>query len=134
MKAEASVETVGKWILLLVILAIGLQLIFNFSDRTNDYTKDIGKEKYEAEIIASDTPFTQAQMSLYVRSCFMRSKDSPNDKNVCYILEGEMNQIDKSGLEAELSEYKLDASGFNRERSAAVIEYDPIKKRIVLKN
>ncbi|MGC9310127.1 MAG: hypothetical protein ACP5E4_00190 [Candidatus Aenigmatarchaeota archaeon] len=133
MKGDLSIEYVGKWVVLIIVLAVCLLLLKSFSDSSEGYLKDISEEEYNTSSVTSES-FSQSQMELYVRSCWLRAQESNEKDRLCYILEGNMDGIDAQTLEEEFEEYGLDASGFDRKKAVATIEYSHIFRKIVLKN
>lgn len=133
MKAQASVETIGKWVLLLVILGIGIQFIINLSHDTSKYTQDISKENYNTSIVESES-FSTSQIVLYMRSCASKSSENSDEDFTCYILKGDMSSVNNTEVASSLLEYDIDISDFSNQKEIASIEYDHITKTVYLKN
>lgn len=133
MKGDVELETVAKWVVLLVILGLAIAMTYYIYDHTKEALNDASKDKYNSSIIKAAS-FSQSQMNLYIRSCAEKTAERKDEDFTCFILEGDMSKISVQNLSNACSNCKLDVSDFHNERGVASITYDSMSKTIFVKN
>lgn len=133
MKGDMELSVIGKWVILLVVLAIGIGMIIYISDNARGYLRGVDEGDRNTSMIKAES-FSESQFRLYLRSCWGLVKENKDRDFTCYILEGNMSQVNPKNLIDPSQEYKLDVSGFDNTKKIVSIKYDMLTKKVIVGN
>lgn len=129
-----ALETVVKWIILLVVAGVVLNLIFFFSDEITRIVGGFTKQKEpKAEIIESST-FSTSQVKTYIRGCWDRTGETFQEDVVCYILRGDVSGVDPKSLADIGYNVTVDTSKFIRTQKVTIIRFQDIGNKIIVES
>ena len=129
-----ALETVVKWIILIVVTGVVINLLFFFSDEIKriitGYTEE---EEPEVEIIES-SEFSASQIKTYMKACWDKTGGSFQEDVVCYILRGSVIDIDPISLESIDIPATIDLTNFNSSKSVTVIRFEDVGNKIIVES
>ena len=129
-----ALETVVKWIILIVVAGVVINLLFFFSDEIKNiiwgYTKE---EKPEAEIVES-TGFSEAQIKTYMRACWDKTGEKFQEDVVCYILKGNVSGVNSNVLRNVDYPASVDISKFIPSNNVTIIKFEDVGNKIIVES
>ena len=132
--ATMGLEAVVKWIILIAVAAVVVNLIVFFSDEIKGYIYGfMDNENFEPVVIEVNS-FSTSQFMTYIRACWDRTGERFDRDAVCYILKGDMNDVDKSVIQSSLEDISVDVSRFDKYKGIAVIRFENIGNKIVVES
>jgi len=131
-----ALESVVKWIILLVVATVIIHLVLFFSDRIKEFIKDyMSKEPEIKTEVVEATGFTTSEVMTYVRSCWDKTGERFNGNVVCYVLKGDMSNVDASLLpNAVEPPAVVDVSKFDASKNFTIIRFEDVGNRIILES
>ena len=131
-----ALESIAKWVIILVVVGVVVNLLLFFSDEIKRFIKSSFEEKGEVkpEIIEA-SKFTTSQLIIYIKSCWDKTGEKYEGNAVCYILKGNVSSVDESLLEECLKPpATIDLSKFDKTKNVTIIRFEDIGNRIVVES
>jgi len=131
-----ALETVVKWIILGAVALIVINLVLFFSEEIKNLVRGTiqPKKSFKTEIIEAEK-FSTSQIKVYLRACWDRTGEKFEEDVVCFILKGDMSEVDSSSLEDALEDpASVDISEFDNSKNIAVIRFKSLGNKVVLES
>lgn len=131
-----ALETVVKWIILLVVAGVVINLVLFFSDRIVIFIRGFMEpdKTPKTDIIESDQ-FSTAQVKTYMRACWDKTGERFDMDVICFVLKGDMSGVDKDSLaNAADPPASVDVAKFDKSKNMAVVRFEDIGNRIILES
>lgn len=131
-----ALETVVKWIILLVVAGVVINLILFFSDSIVIFIRGFMQpDKTPKTDIIESNQFSTAQVKTYMKACWDRTGERFDEDVICFVLKGDMGNVDKDSLTNAIDSPALvDVSKFDKSKNVAVIRFEDIGNRIILES
>jgi len=129
-----ALETVVKWIILIVVAGVVINLLFFFSDEIKNIIWGYTEEKIKTEDIESNE-FSTAQVKAYIRICWGKTGERFQEDFVCYILRGSVINVNPTSLTnaVEPPAY-VDISKFNINEDMTIIKFEDVGNKIIVES
>jgi hypothetical protein len=131
-----ALETVVQWIILSVVAAVVIGLVFTFSDDIKRSFENMFKSDTEVKTdMIESNAFSTAQISTYVKACWEKTGDKFKGDVICYILKGDVSNVDKTVLEISLkSPAQVDVSSFDSSKTGTIIKFEDLGNTIYVES
>jgi len=103
-----ALEMVIKWIILSVVALVVIGVVMFFADEIKEYVKEMfgnNKDVQTEKIVAAK--FSTSQIKTYIQSCWDKTGDKYKDDVICYILKGDVSDVDVDVLQNSLGNQDL---------------------------
>lgn len=130
-----ALEYVVKWIILLVVALVLINLVIYFSDEIKTFlTNWMEKERPKAEVVEA-SKFSTAQLITYIKACWDKTGETFKTDVVCFVLKGDVNGVDKNLLLGAVDyPASVDVSGFDTSKKMTLIRFVWGVKKIVVES
>lgn len=130
-----ALETVVKWIILLVVAGVVINLIFFFSEDIKRFLEvHMGREGVKAEVIESEE-FSTSQLKTFIRACWEKTGETFREDVVCYILRGSVSGVDPTALKNALEPpASVDVSNFDPSKKVTLIRFEDVGNRVIVES
>lgn len=123
-----ALDTVVKFIILIVVALVVIGLVIYFSDDIKNYLKNwLGKSnEVKVQKIEADS-FSTTQVMTYIRGCWDMTGENFHEDVTCYILVGDLSGVDKYALGNTLSSpAEADVSKFDPSKTMVIISFEDV--------
>ena len=123
-----ALEVIIQWVILSVVALVVIGLVFTFSDDIKRYLSGwFGNEQeIKTEKVTSDS-FSTSEIITFAKACWSSTGEKYEENIICYILTGDVSNVDKDMLEDSLdSPAKVDVSEFDLSKSLTIIRFEDV--------
>jgi len=131
-----ALESVVKWIILIVAAGVIINLVFFFYDDIKRFVENWinPTSEFETEIVEADV-FSTAQVMTYIRACWDRTGERFKKDVICYILKGDVSGVDVNMLNAAVeAPAQVDTTGFNPTEKTTIIRFEDVGNKIIVES
>ena len=131
-----ALESIVKWVILLVAAGVIINLLFFFSDEIKRFIRSQMEEGEEPQTeIVEAQAFTTSQVLTYIRACWDKTGERFEKDVICYILKGDMSNVDPALLVTAVEPpATVDVSKFDPTKGVAIIRFEDIGNKIVVES
>jgi len=100
-------ETIFKWVIVLVAGMVAIAMILFFSENIRDFLSNLFQgNKTKGAILIESSSFSTSQLNTFVKACWDKYHEKLDIKEiVCYVLKGDVAFVDSSYLNADTSKF-----------------------------
>jgi len=130
-----ALETVVRWIILLVVAAVVISLVLFFYNDIKRFVKSwLEGEKPKAEVIEA-SKFSTSQVITYIKACWDKTGERFDENIVCYILKGDVSGVDTDLLQNALrSPAQVETSKFDPTKNVTIIRFEDIGNKVIVES
>jgi hypothetical protein len=130
-----ALETIVKWVILLALAVIVINLILFFSDEIKRFIeRQFGAKEWKTEKIEAKE-FSPGQLIAYIKACWDRTGENFHEDAVCFILKGDVSKVDPNFLKTSITPPpNVDVSNFNNTRNVTIIRFEDLGNVVVVES
>jgi hypothetical protein len=124
-----ALDYVIKLIILLAVALVVISLVIYFANNVKSFLKSKQQPKVKPQIINASS-FITSQVKAYMEACWSKGEEIKED-TLCYILKGDLTQIDKDNLKKVDFRTSVD---FDETKRILIIRYERLGRKVVVEN
>lgn len=130
-----ALETIVKWVILLTLAVVVINLILFFSDEVKRFIEGLFKAKgWKTEKIEAKE-FSTGQLIAFIKACWDRTGENFHEDVVCFILKGDVSKVDKDILKNAITPPPVvNVDNFDTTKKITIIRFEDIGNVVVVES